>query len=89
MAKRHSDALFIANGAVNPSAIAMAIFEACQEIRAEPNHKGTQQLYDDPAIRLMVHQLSYLTKAELIDNSVFEACHKEVDADKAEALETR
>jgi hypothetical protein len=60
MAKRHRDALLINEGACNPSGIAHAIVDACQEIRAEPNHTGTDQMRRDPALRLMVNQLSFL-----------------------------
>ena len=60
MAKRHDDALTIAAGACNPSGIANAIFEACRELRAEPDFSGTKQMCHDPAIRLMVHQLAYI-----------------------------
>ena len=64
MAKRHETALFIAAGACNPSAIAHSIYEACAEMRAEPDHRGTLQIRMDPAIRLMVHQLAFLCDAE-------------------------
>ena len=60
MAKRHSAALFIAQGACNPSAIAHSIVEACREMRAEPGHQGTAQITSDPAIKLMVHQLAFI-----------------------------
>jgi hypothetical protein len=67
MSKRHSDALAIAQGgACNPSGIALAIAAACAEMRAEPNHKGTDEIRADPAIRLMCYQLSFLCS---IDNS--------------------
>lgn len=58
--KRHKDALFIQAGACNPSAIALTFAEACREMRALPGHKGTNELRQDPALRLMVHQLAYL-----------------------------
>lgn len=60
MAKRHGDALAIQEGACNPSGIALAIVDACKEIRGEPNHAGTAQITSDPAVRLMVHQLAYI-----------------------------
>ena len=58
--RRFSDALAIQAGACNPSGIAHSIVAACQEARAEPDHKGTAALTSDPAIRLMVHQLAFL-----------------------------
>lgn len=72
MAKRHNDALAIACGAVNPSGIAHALIEACDEARAEPGYTGNQGLCDDPAIRLIVHQLTFLTNGHsLTDLSVY------------------
>lgn len=60
MGKRHSDAIAIQIGAVNPSGIVLAIVAACQEIRNDPQHFGTKQITTDPAVRLMVHQLAYI-----------------------------
>jgi hypothetical protein len=57
--KRYNDALFIADGACNPSGIAISIVDACREIRSKPN-AGTVALTGDPAIRLMVHQLAFI-----------------------------
>jgi hypothetical protein len=58
--KRYADALMIDNGACNPSGIAHAIIEACNEMRSEEGFAGTDALRHDPAIRLMVNQLSFL-----------------------------
>ena len=59
--KRYRDADGIFNlGACNPSGIALSIVEACQEMRAEPTHTGTQEICEDPAIRAMVYQLAYI-----------------------------
>jgi hypothetical protein len=61
MIYRYRNALEIVNvGASNPSGICHAIIEACQEIRDNPNHTGTAEIYNDPAIKLMVTQLSSL-----------------------------
>jgi hypothetical protein len=71
MAKRHSDALFIVNpGACNPSGIAHSIIDACREIREEPNHSGTDQIRNDPAIRLMVYQLAFLCNIAAFDHDL-------------------
>lgn len=67
MAKRHKDAIAIQQGACNPSGIAHSIIEACSEIRAEPGHTGTKQITDDPAVRLMVHQLAFICRANDTD----------------------
>ena len=67
--KRNSDALAIQQGACNPSGICHAIIKACQEIRDEPN-SGTDRIRNDPAVRLMVHQLAYLCGTYEIDHSI-------------------
>jgi len=63
MSRRYSDALAIQQGACNPSGIALSIADACKEIRSEPGHTGTDQITSDPAVRLMVHQLAHLCRA--------------------------
>lgn len=60
MGTRHTDALCIQEGACNPSGIAHSIVRACAEIRNEPSPTGTSQITNDPAIRLMVHQLAFI-----------------------------
>jgi len=59
MAKRHRDALAIQRGACNPNGIVNSL--ALKKISAEPNFRGTRDLTGDPAVRLMVHQLAYIT----------------------------
>jgi hypothetical protein len=46
------------------------MLEACEAIRAEPSHTGTDQLRADPALRLMAHQLSYLLRVAEIDSDL-------------------
>jgi hypothetical protein len=59
-ANRFRRAVDIADpGACNPSGIALAIYEACQDARSEG--VGTAR---DPAIRLMVTQLAYVCDAD-------------------------
>jgi len=60
MANRHRNAIAIQQGACNPSGIALSIVEACQEIRAEAT-KG--EITRDAALRLMVHQLAFICRA--------------------------
>lgn len=60
MSNRYSDALFITAGACNPVAIADKIHQALLEVVREPGYKGTQAQREDPAVRLMVHQLAFL-----------------------------
>jgi hypothetical protein len=63
MANRYRAALLIQQGAVNPCGIAHALVEACRECMAE----GTSQR-EDPAVRLIVHQLAYICNVAEIDN---------------------
>ena len=67
--RRNVDALAIQEGACNPSGLCHAIINACQEIRESAN-PGTMALRDDPAIRLMVHQLAYLCNVREIDDEM-------------------
>ena len=54
---RHREALVIVDpGACNPAGIALAIHNACRQVIAEGSDQRT-----DPAIRLMVTQLAFLT----------------------------
>ena len=55
---RHKEALVIVDpGASNPAGVALAIHRACRRVIAE---NGSQR--GDPAVRLMVTQLSYLVR---------------------------
>jgi hypothetical protein len=57
---RFRDALVIINpGASNPSGVALAIADACREMRENQN-LDTRSICRDPAIRLMVYQLAHL-----------------------------
>ena len=53
---RNKDAIAISDGACNPIAIINAMQRAVQEI----NDKGTNEILDDPALKLMTHQLAFL-----------------------------
>ena len=56
---RHREALVIVDpGACNPAGVALAIHDACRQAVAEGADRRT-----DPAIRLMVTQLAFLTDA--------------------------
>ena len=63
MAKRHHDALLIQQGACNPSGIAHSLVSACHECLSE----GVSQR-EDPAVRLIVHQLAFLCGIEEIEH---------------------
>ncbi len=66
MRNRFENAVFIQQGACNPSGIAHSIVQACQEARKECG--DTAYLTSDPAIRLMVHQLAFICKVDEINN---------------------
>lgn len=70
MRNRFDNAVGIQEGACNPSGILYSMLQACEEIRANPEHTGTDQLRADPALRLMAHQLSYLLRVAEIDNDL-------------------
>lgn len=55
---RYRDALMISDGACNPSGVALAIAQACREIHATGG--DTKAIANDPAVRLMVHQLAFI-----------------------------
>lgn len=55
--RRHDDALLI-QSAVNPAGIARSLHEAFREVIAEGGDTRAQQ--EDPACRLILHQLAYL-----------------------------
>lgn len=63
MSQRHKDAIFIQDGACNPSGIARSLVTACRECLDEGVDQRT-----DPAVRLIVHQLASLCDIASIDN---------------------
>lgn len=68
MSVRHANALAINAGAVNPTAIVHSLLEAYDEIRRGKDYQGTKSLTDDPAVRLMIYQLAYISGVDI--NSV-------------------
>jgi hypothetical protein len=97
---RHSDALFIQEGACNLSGVARSLVRAINQCQHQEN-MGTQQIRDDAAIRLIVHQMSFLCNVGEIDaisNDVYgklleeckqksEAILKKLAEEKAKAAE--
>ena len=68
---RHREAVLIVDpGACNPSGVALSLFNACRQVIAEGGNQRT-----DPAVRLIVTHLSYLTNS-----------HADLDHDKYRAL---
>ncbi len=78
---RHRDALLIVDpGACNPSGVALSLHNACRQVIAEGGDQRT-----DPAVRLIVSQLSYLTNSHAdLDTAEYgaliEACRKNAGA---------
>ncbi len=78
---RHRDALMIVDpGACNPSGIALSLHNACRQVIAEGGDQRT-----DPAVRLIVTQLSYLTNSHAnLDTAEYgaliEACKEKAGA---------
>ena len=74
---RHRDALLIVDpGACNPSGVALSLHNACRQVIAEGGDQRT-----DPAVRLIVTQLSFLTNSHAdLDTAEYgkliEACRK-------------
>ena len=66
MAKRHKDAIGIQQGACNPIAIVGCLAEAIAEVRAEGG--GTTAILSDPAVRLITHQLAWITGVNALDS---------------------
>ena len=81
---RHRDALMIVDpGACNPSGVALSLHNACRQVIAEGGDQRT-----DPAVRLIVTQLSYLTNSHAdLDTAEYgrliEACRKKAGASAA------
>lgn len=64
---RFSDALLIQQGACNPMGVVYTLQRHMEEFRNSSEHQGTQSVCEDPALRLIVHQLAWLMKIHAID----------------------
>ena len=60
MKNRFKDAIAIDDGACNPIAIVNAIRDNMNVMRTRDKIVGHPPLFEDPALRLMVHQLAHL-----------------------------
>ena len=76
---RHREAVLIVDpGACNPSGVALALYNACRQVIAEGGNQRT-----DPAVRLIVTQISYLTNSHAdLDHEEYQAL---IEACKAKA----
>ena len=78
---RHRDALLIVDpGACNPSGVALSLFNACRQVIEEGGNQTT-----DPAVRLIVSQLSFLVNSHanldpVVYRALIEACQAKADA---------
>lgn len=72
MARRHRDAIAIQAGACNIRGIARSLVAAA-DAAAEANQKDWQSnptQEEDPAVRLIVHQLAFLCKVDEINHEL-------------------
>ena len=85
MSKRHSDALYIQNGAVNPRAVARSLVSAIDEVCDEQN--GSMRI-KDAAVRLILHQLVFIVEGtDLYNDCAFESVYyDDVKTCEAEAV---
>jgi len=65
MSRRYRNAVIAQQGACNPIPLAHALVEGIEEIKAERAADGkpftsTVTILEDPALRLIVHQLAHL-----------------------------
>ena len=63
---RHTDAIDIQQGACNPSGIARSLVKAIDEARAETPGNAA----NDPAVRLIAHQLDHILNVREFDHGV-------------------
>lgn len=65
---RFDDALVIQSGASNPAGVARALVKAIDECHAE--NMDTASVRNDPAVRLITHQLAYLMGISQLDSEL-------------------
>ncbi len=65
---RHTNAIDIQQGACNPIAIANVLVKAIQEAREETPGNGA----DDPAVRLIAHQLAFILNVNALDHGTMD-----------------
>ena len=80
---RFEEAIFIDNGAGNLTAIVGALHKICKEVMEEK--KSTQAVWEDPAVRLIAHQIAHLTNVHylrdhfLAYSQLVEQCEKRAE----------
>lgn len=65
---RYHNALFIHEGACNPSGITHALLSAIHELHAE--NADTPTICNDPAVRLIAHQLAWILNLREFDRDL-------------------
>lgn len=90
MRNRYADALFIQAGACNPIAVARRLVTAIDEVRAESGQINMPAIEQDPAVRLICHQLAFLLGVGALFNSTeewtkcMEICQEKADVEVQE-----
>jgi hypothetical protein len=74
MSQRNRHAVIAQQGACNPIPLAKALVDGIEEIKAERVAAGlpftsTVTIMNDPALRLIVHQLAHLFRVNAVDGS--------------------
>ena len=80
---RFKEALMINEGAGNLVAISRSLKDAAWE--AQEEHRSTEAAWRDPAVRLIAHQIAYLTQTGRILS--FDDYNARVETCKAKAAE--
>ena len=70
MYTRQQDAQFIQAGACNPTGVAHSFIRHAKDMM--DNGADTNAIRQDPALRLIVHQLAFLMNTPAIDNDISE-----------------
>lgn len=69
MAQRHRNAIAAQGGACNPRPIIRSLKDGLDELLLENPKAGTQEILEDPALRMIAHQLGHLLNLREIDSS--------------------
>ena len=69
MRNRFDNAVMIGNGAGNLAAIARSLVAACDEAMEEC--QSTEGVWADPAVRLIVNQMGFLTNDHLLSGQEY------------------
>lgn len=79
MSKRNANAVCAQSGACNPIAVIRGLQQGVEELRAEQPDADHPTILQDPALRLIIHQLAYLFRVHdhtLSSEEYGRLCHK-------------